>query len=274
MSAIVTIITFECMRLLSQPVFYRRGAFCFLEFGESLWEMCGGQSFGIRDRDEVVVMVVIEIVPTQVEIMAEGLVMETDGIQAKYMVRRVSWWIWTALARAWGSRPLLWPDTWLPSPLQRQQRPVLLNSDTSYLRTAISSLSQSSTAWHHCLRLSKRDKASVTIAMNSQAINKQTCHVLCPQDGSEHERPQDEHSRLAQGWRLNEYNAHMCGTTGRLGSAARPPWNDCHPIKHSNEKVGWFPEKGDWKNKKKKSNHQLCSKNCRICRGFFLVEIH
>lgn len=50
--------------------------------------MSDGQSLGIRDRDEVVV---IGVVPTQVEIMGEGLVMVTDGVQAKYMVRRVSW---------------------------------------------------------------------------------------------------------------------------------------------------------------------------------------
>lgn len=36
------------------------------------------------------------------------------------MVRRVSWWIWTALAKACWSRPLLWPDVWLPSALKRQ----------------------------------------------------------------------------------------------------------------------------------------------------------
>lgn len=54
--------------------------------------MSDGQSLGIRDRDEVVVVVVvIGVVPTQVEIMGEGLVMVTDGVQAKYMVRRVSW---------------------------------------------------------------------------------------------------------------------------------------------------------------------------------------
>lgn len=41
-------------------------------------------------------------------------------LQAKYMVRRVSWWTCTALARAWGSRPLLCPDMWLPSPLKRK----------------------------------------------------------------------------------------------------------------------------------------------------------
>lgn len=40
--------------------------------------------------------------------------------QAKYMVRRVSWWICTALAKACWSRPLLWPDVWLPSALKRQ----------------------------------------------------------------------------------------------------------------------------------------------------------
>lgn len=40
-----------------------------------------------------------------------------DALQAKYMVLRVSWWICTALASAWGSRPLLCPETWLPSAL-------------------------------------------------------------------------------------------------------------------------------------------------------------
>ena len=39
------------------------------------------------------------------------------ALQAKYMVRSVSWWICTALARACWSRPLLWPDVWLPSAL-------------------------------------------------------------------------------------------------------------------------------------------------------------
>lgn len=38
-------------------------------------------------------------------------------VQAKYMVLSVSWWIWTALASAWGSLPLLCPETWLPSAL-------------------------------------------------------------------------------------------------------------------------------------------------------------
>ena len=41
--------------------------------------------------------------------------------QAKYMVRRVSWWICTALAKACWSRPLLWPDVWLPSALKSQK---------------------------------------------------------------------------------------------------------------------------------------------------------
>lgn len=50
--------------------------------------MCDGQSLGIRDGDEV--MVVTGVVPTQVEITGEGLVMMTDGVQAKYMVLRVS----------------------------------------------------------------------------------------------------------------------------------------------------------------------------------------
>lgn len=40
-----------------------------------------------------------------------------DVLQAKYMVLRVSWWICTALAKAWGSLPLLCPETWLPSAL-------------------------------------------------------------------------------------------------------------------------------------------------------------
>lgn len=51
--------------------------------------MCDGQSLGTRDRDEVVVVVIGA--STQVEIMGEGLVKVTDGVQAKYMVRRVSW---------------------------------------------------------------------------------------------------------------------------------------------------------------------------------------
>lgn len=38
--------------------------------------------------------------------------------QAKYIVRNVSWWTWTALASAWWSLPLLWPDVWLPSALE------------------------------------------------------------------------------------------------------------------------------------------------------------
>lgn len=50
--------------------------------------MRDGQSLGVRDRDEVVV--VIGVAPTQVEIMGEGLAMVADGAQAKYMVRRVS----------------------------------------------------------------------------------------------------------------------------------------------------------------------------------------
>lgn len=41
--------------------------------------MCDGQSLGTRDREEVVV-VVIGVVPTQVEIMGEGLVKVTDGV--------------------------------------------------------------------------------------------------------------------------------------------------------------------------------------------------
>lgn len=42
---------------------------------------------------------------------------EWGGVQAKYMVLRVSWWICTALANAWGSLPLLCPEMWLPSAL-------------------------------------------------------------------------------------------------------------------------------------------------------------
>lgn len=42
--------------------------------------MCDGQSLGIRDGEEVVVVVVIGVVPTQVEIMGEGLVTVTDGV--------------------------------------------------------------------------------------------------------------------------------------------------------------------------------------------------
>lgn len=42
--------------------------------------------------------------------------------QAKYMVRKVSWWTWTALAKAWWSRPLLWPDVWLPSALKEKKK--------------------------------------------------------------------------------------------------------------------------------------------------------
>lgn len=91
-----------------------------------------------------------------------------------------------------------------------------------------------------------------SMAENSRAVNEQTCHVLCPQDGSEHGRPQDERSRLAQGSRLSECSAHKCGKAGRLESAARRLWNDCRPIKHSNETVCWFPEKGDRKNKERK----------------------
>lgn len=45
-----------------------------------------------------------------------GWVLFQDS-QAKYIVCWVSWWICTALAKAWGSRPLLCPDTWLPSAL-------------------------------------------------------------------------------------------------------------------------------------------------------------
>lgn len=41
--------------------------------------MCDGQSLGTRDREEVAV-VVIGVVPTQVEIMGEGLAKVTDGV--------------------------------------------------------------------------------------------------------------------------------------------------------------------------------------------------
>lgn len=44
----------------------------------------------------------------------------TTARQAKYMVRSVSWWTWTALASAWWSRPLLCPEVWLPSALRGQ----------------------------------------------------------------------------------------------------------------------------------------------------------
>lgn len=50
--------------------------------------MCGGQSLGIRDGDEVVV----GPVPTQVEMRWEGsMVVMVGAAQAKYMVLRVSW---------------------------------------------------------------------------------------------------------------------------------------------------------------------------------------
>lgn len=69
--------------------------------------MCSGQSLGIRDEDEVVVVrvkgveVVADHVPTQVEMRWEetsqrsvgGSLVEAGGAQAKYMVLRVSWWI-------------------------------------------------------------------------------------------------------------------------------------------------------------------------------------
>lgn len=47
--------------------------------------------------------------------------------QAKYMVCWVSWWICTALAKAWGSRPLLCPDTWLPSALRNLPVMILIH---------------------------------------------------------------------------------------------------------------------------------------------------
>ena len=58
-----------------------------------------------------------------------GLTHPQPGVvcsQAKYMVRRVSWWIWTALAKACWSRPLLWPDVWLPSALKREHWRITL----------------------------------------------------------------------------------------------------------------------------------------------------
>ncbi len=51
--------------------------------------MCAGQSLGIRDGDEVVL---VGHVPTQVEMRWEGsMVAMVGGAQAKYMVLRVSW---------------------------------------------------------------------------------------------------------------------------------------------------------------------------------------
>ncbi|KAG7216838.1 hypothetical protein INR49_001492 [Caranx melampygus] len=38
-------------------------------------------------------------------------------------------------------------------------------------------------------------------------------------DGSGLGRPQDEHSRLEQEWRLSGYNAHKCGTTGLMSTS-------------------------------------------------------
>lgn len=49
----------------------------------------------------------------------EDMRLNSGQAQAKYIVRRVSWWICTALARACWSRPLLWPDVWLPSALPK-----------------------------------------------------------------------------------------------------------------------------------------------------------
>lgn len=43
------------------------------------------------------------------------------------MVLSVSWWIWTALARAWGSLPLLCPETWLPSALWQKKKVIKKN---------------------------------------------------------------------------------------------------------------------------------------------------
>ena len=45
------------------------------------------------------------------------------------MVRSVSWWICTALARADGSRPLLCPETWLPSALQEREGELVKETD-------------------------------------------------------------------------------------------------------------------------------------------------
>lgn len=72
----------------------------------------------------------ITVMLSKLTVRQRGVVCSISGLsptptwiecsQAKYMVRRVSWWTWTALAKAWWSRPLLWPDVWLPSALKYQ----------------------------------------------------------------------------------------------------------------------------------------------------------
>lgn len=73
-------------------MFYRRRAVCLLDLGDrlaDLWSVCSGQSLGVRDGDEVVV---VGRLPTQVEMRWEGaMVVMVGGAQAKYMVLSVSW---------------------------------------------------------------------------------------------------------------------------------------------------------------------------------------
>lgn len=59
----------------------------------------------------------------------DGTVAAGTAAQAKYMVLRVSWWICTALARACWSRPLLWPEVWLPSALWGRRQETVVRDD-------------------------------------------------------------------------------------------------------------------------------------------------
>lgn len=59
--------------------------------------------------------------------------LNTRTCQAKYMVRSVSWWTWTALANAWWSRPLLCPEVWLPSALQGHRKEREREHNTAFV---------------------------------------------------------------------------------------------------------------------------------------------
>ena len=190
-------------------------------------------------------------------------------LQAKYMVRRVSWWTCTALARAWGSRPLLCPDMWLPSPLKRKNErspswwtelpltlPPPLGCQFPYQSRENPNPDLGWQAPGHQIGQSsfpstqRKLRGSGTRGWSKKEaslIPGLTCHALCPLGGIVPGKPPSGHSRQVLELRRSVCIVHKCGTAGTSRSGAHPLWNGCHPKGHSNGMVGWCPGKiGRW----------------------------
>lgn len=149
--------------------------------------------------------------------------------QAKYMVRSVSWWTWTALASAWWSRPLLCPEVWLPSALgtgtetagQLGQAPPprLGRATPPRLGQLLTGSSQGPGLGLRLLPVGKQRPQPVSEATPAGTGGRRgeplTCHVLYPPGGTWPGRPPGERSTLARGWTQSACSARRCDTAGR-----------------------------------------------------------